>query len=317
MHGTATTAHPSALPRLRHWRDGQSLLYLVALPAIAAWQWRHGLVGWLYAIELFLTLGVGVIHHNHTHLRMWRGRGSRWANRATDYGLTLLQGHPTFVFWPAHVANHHRYKHSERDVARTYRFGGDTNHLWGYLVHPLQAAWVLYPLFISWLRRLRLRWPGAFRYCMGQYVLWLSSWAVLLALDWQKALLFVIIPQLHGLHWLLATNYLQHAHADGRRQAPAGSAPRDTERSMLNYARNFEGWVNPLLFNIGLHTAHHECPHAHWSELTALHDRTYRSRVHPALNEGGLLPYMARVFIGGLLWRPFRSQSLMPPMEKK
>ena len=317
MHGTATTAHPSALPRLRHWRDGQSLLYLVALPAIAAWQWRHGLVGWLYAIELFLTLGVGVIHHNHTHLRMWRGRGSRWANRATDYGLTLLQGHPTFVFWPAHVANHHRYKHSERDVARTYRFGGDTNHLWGYLVHPLQAAWVLYPLFISWLRRLRLRWPGAFRYCMGQYVLWLGSWAVLLALDWQKALLFVIIPQLHGLHWLLATNYLQHAHADGRRQAPAGSAPRDTERSMLNYARNFEGWVNPLLFNIGLHTAHHECPHAHWSELTALHDRTYRSRVHPALNEGGLLPYMARVFIGGLLWRPFRSQSLMPPMEKK
>ena len=317
MHGTATTAHPSALPRLRHWRDGQSLLYLLALPAIAAWQWRHGLVGWLYAIELFLTLGVGVIHHNHTHLRMWRGRGSRWANRATDYGLTLLQGHPTFVFWPAHVANHHRYKHSERDVARTYRFGGDTNHLWGYLVHPLQAAWVLYPLFISWLRRLRLRWPGAFRYCMGQYVLWLSSWAVLLALDWQKALLFVIIPQLHGLHWLLATNYLQHAHADGRRQAPASSAPRDTEGRMLNYARNFEGWVNPLLFNIGLHTAHHECPHAHWSELTALHDRTYRSRVHPALNEGGLLPYMARVFIGGLLWRPFRSQSLMPPMEKK
>ena len=317
MHGTATTAHPSALPRLRHWRDRQSLLYLVALPAIAAWQWQHGLVGWLYAIELFLTLGVGVIHHNHTHLRMWRGRGSRWANRATDYGLTLLQGHPTFVFWPAHVANHHRYKHSERDLARTYRFGGDTNHLWGYLVHPLQAAWVLYPLFISWLRRLRLRWPGAFRYCMGQYVLWLSSWAVLLALDWQKALLFVIIPQLHGLHWLLATNYLQHAHADGRRQAPAGSAPRDTEGRMLNYARNFEGWVNPLLFNIGLHTAHHECPHAHWSELTALHEHTYRSRVDPALNEGGLLPYMARVFIGGLLWRPFRSQSLMPPMEKK
>jgi hypothetical protein len=32
----------------------------------------------LYAIELFLTLGVGVIHHNHTHLRMWRGR---WTNR--------------------------------------------------------------------------------------------------------------------------------------------------------------------------------------------------------------------------------------------
>ena len=86
---------------------------------------------------------------------------------------------------------------------------------------------------------------------------------------------------------------------------------------MLNYARNFEGLVNPLLFNIGLHTAHHECPHAHWSALTSLHQQTYRARVDPALNEKGLLPYMARVFIGGLVWPPARSQSLMPPLEKK
>ena len=313
MPRSASTSSPLVLPRLRHWRDGQSLLYLIALPLIVLWQWQHGWVWWLYAIELFLTLGVGVIHHNHTHLRMWRGPHSRWANRATDYWLTLLQGHPTFVFWPAHVANHHRYKHSDKDIARTYRFGGDTNHLWGYLLHPLQAAWVLYPLFIRWLGNLHRRWPGAFRYCMGQYALWLGSWALLLALDWQKALLLVILPQLHGLHWLLATNYLQHAHADGR---CSSGAQRDTDGSMLNYARNFEGWVNPLLFNIGLHTAHHECPHAHWSQLTVLHERIYRRRVDPALNEGGLLPYMARVFVAGLVWRPARSRSLMPPMEK-
>ncbi|MEG0920121.1 MAG: fatty acid desaturase [Comamonas sp.] len=307
---------PSSVPllRLRHWRDWQSLLYLVMLPLIVLWQWQHGWSWWLYAVELFLTLGVGVIHHNHTHLRIWRGRHSRWANRATDYWLTLLQGHPTFVFWPAHVANHHRYRHSEQDIARTYRFGGDTNHLWGYLAHPVQATWVLYPLFLGWLANLRRHWPGAFRYCMGQYGLWLGSWAVLLIIDWKKALILVIIPQLHGLHWLLATNYLQHAHADGRY---INRAQRDTEGCALNYARNFEGLVNPLLFNIGLHTAHHECPHAHWSELTGLHDRIYRHRVDPALNEGGLLPYMGRVFLGGLMWRPARSRPLMPPLEKK
>lgn len=61
-------------PRLRHWRDVQSLAYLVALPALVAWQWHNGFVWWLYAVLLFLTLGIGVIHHNHTHLRMWRGR---------------------------------------------------------------------------------------------------------------------------------------------------------------------------------------------------------------------------------------------------
>lgn len=295
--------------RLRHWRDWQSLAYLLALPLLVAWQWRHGFHWLLYALTLFLTLGVGVIHHNHTHLRMWRGR---WSNRATDYWLTLLQGHPTFVFWPAHVGNHHRFRHGPRDIARTYRreFGGDTNHLWGYLAHPVQAALVLYPLFLRWLAQLRRRAPGAFRYCMGQYALWLGSWALLLALDWRKALVFVILPQLHGLHWLLATNYLQHAHADGR---PLTRAQRQAPDQPLNYARNFEGWVNPLLFNIGLHTAHHEQPQAHWSQLTRLHAEHYRQRVDPALNEGGLLPYMGRVFVLGLLRPAARTRPQMPP----
>ena len=193
------------MPRLRHWRDWQSLFYLAALPVLAAWQWVHGFSLWLYAPMLFLTLGVGVIHHNHVHLRMWRGRRM---NRLTDFWITLLQGHPTFVFWPAHVANHHRHRHGPKDVARTYRFGGDTNHLRGYLLHPFQAVWVLFPLFMAWLGRLYRHRRGAWRYCMAQYALWLASWAALFALDWRKALVFVILPQLHGLHWLLATNYL-------------------------------------------------------------------------------------------------------------
>jgi lathosterol oxidase len=76
------------LQRLRNWRDWQSLVYLAALPALAAWQWVHGFSAVLYALMLFLTLGVGVIHHNHVHLRMWRGRRM---NRLTDFWITLLQ----------------------------------------------------------------------------------------------------------------------------------------------------------------------------------------------------------------------------------
>jgi fatty acid desaturase len=301
------------LPRLRNGRDWQSLAYLAALPALAAWQWVHGFSAVLYALMLFLTLGVGVIHHNHVHLRMWRGRRM---NRLTDSWITLLQGHPTFVFWPAHVGNHHRHRHGPKDLARTYRFGGDTNHLRGYLLHPFQAVWVLVPVFVAWLGRLRRHRRGAWRYCMAQYALWLGSWALLLALDWRRALLFVIVPQLHGLHWLLATNYLQHAHADGRkpsRKAQVEEAPGDTRGSQLNYARNFEGLVNPLLFNIGLHTAHHENPHAHWSELAHLHRTHYRARVDPVLNEGGLVAYMVRVFVLGPVWPRCRSRPLMPP----
>lgn len=282
---------------MRYWRDWQSVMYLLVLPLLVFWQWQHGFSWPLYLLELFLTLGVGVIHHNHTHLRIWT---SRRLNRLTDLWITLLQGHPTFVFYPAHIGNHHRYHHGEQDVTRTYRFNtpgarGDSNHLLGYLLHPAQAVGVLYPRFFTYLKR-RYKYQRAyFYYCVLQYVLVISLWICLAAIDWQKWLVLVLIPQLHGLHWLLATNYLQHAHADG-----SGSG--------FNFARNFYGLVNPLLFNIGLHTAHHRHSRAHWSELSSLQEK-YRPLIDPRLNERGLLRYMWRTYCLGLLHPRWRSRS--------
>jgi hypothetical protein len=258
------------------------------LPALAAWQWVHGFSVVLYALMLFLTLGVGVIHHNHVHLRMWRGRRM---NRLTDSCITLLQGHPTFVFWPAHVGNHHRHRHGPKDVARTYRFGGDTNHLRGYLLHPFQAVWVLVPVFVAWLARLRLHRRGAWRYCMAQYALWLGSWALLLALDWRKRAAVrdraaAARPALAAGDQLPAACACRRPQAREPAHASPQEAPGDTRGSQLNYARNFEGLVNPLLFNIGLHTAHHENPHAHWSELTHLHRTHYRAQVDARAQRG-------------------------------
>lgn len=277
-------------PGLRHWRDLQSLAYLLVQPALAAWQWLHGFSLVLFALMLVLAVGISVIHHNHAHLPMWRARA---LNRATDLWLTLLQGHPTFVFLPAHNGNHHRHRHGPRDLTRTYRFGGDSNHALGYLLHPLQAIAVLYPVLLDWVRR---RPPAVRRWFLCQYAVWLGSWVALLWLDPGKALLFVIVPQLFGLHWLLAANYLQHAHADGH--------------SRWNHARNFGGVINPVWFNIGYHTAHHEYPRAHWSRLPALH-RGLSDRIDPRLLETGLVPYVLRVFVLGAFARRWRSRTLM------
>jgi fatty acid desaturase len=287
---------------LRNQRDWQSLSYLILQPLLVIWLWHTGLSSLinqiLFAIVLFLTLGIGVIHHNHTHLRMWH---SKQLNRISDFWITLLQGHPTFVFYPAHIRNHHRYRHGPKDVARTYRFGRDSNDLIGYLLHPLQATIVLYPLFIDWLLGLKQRHSGVFYYCLRQYAAVLLLWGILAWLNWQKFLIFVLLPQLYGLHWLLATNYLQHAHADGN--------------SPINFARNFEGWVNPLLFNIGLHTAHHRHPRAHWSELNQLHLQ-YRDQVDPRLNAGPLLWYMCRSYFLSPIFPRWRSDSLMKPTKE-
>jgi hypothetical protein len=279
---------------LRHRRDLQSLAYLVAVPALAAWQWRHGFDAWLYAPMLLLWIGIGVIHHHHAHLPMWQRRP---LNRGTDLALALLQGHPTYAFAATHNANHHRHRHGPGDWARTYRFaGGDSNHALGYLLHPVQAACALYPHFLAHLARMRVHRPGVWRWALLQYALVGASWAVLLALDAPKAALYVLLPQLVALHALLGANYFQHAHADGR--------------SRWNYARNFTGAVNLLYFNIGLHTAHHEHPRAHWSRMPALHAQL-RHRVDPALEERSLVAYVLRVMVLSALLPRFRSRSLM------
>ena len=53
--GAKPLTHGPRRLALRHAADAQSLLYLVALPAIVGWQWVNGLVWWLYGIALFLT----------------------------------------------------------------------------------------------------------------------------------------------------------------------------------------------------------------------------------------------------------------------
>ena len=276
---------------LHHPRDLQSLAYLLAQPLLMWWQWRHGFSLPLYALMGFLAIGIDVIHHNHAHLPIWR---RRWLNRATDLVINVLQGHPTFVFHPAHNRNHHRHRHGPRDVARTWRFG-DGNDLRGWLLHPLQAIGAVYPLVLAWLRGVRRRAPGAWRWFGLQYGAWLGSWALALAIDPGKAIVFVIVPQLFGLHWLLASNYLQHAHADDA--APMG------------YARNFEGLLNPLLFNIGLHTAHHEHGRAHWTSLPRLH-AVYRPQIDPRMLEPSFGAYVLRVFVLGIFLPRYRSRSL-------
>lgn len=279
---------------LRDRSDLQGVAYLVAQPALMAWQWTHGLQWPLFALTLFLAVGISVVHHNHSHLPMWRRRN---CNRATDLLLTALQGHPTFVFHPAHNRNHHRHCHRERDLARTWRFG-DHNHLIGWLLHPLQAIAVLYPFMLDWLRRLHRRAPRVARWYALQYAAWLLPWAALLAWDAKRALAIVIVPQLFGLHWLLAANYLQHAHAD--------------ESSPARHARNFEGLLNPLLFNIGLHSAHHRHARVHWSQLPRLH-RTMRDGIDPRMIEPGFARYVLRTFVLAPFIPRLRSRSLRAP----
>jgi|TARA_B110000467_G_C18260257_1_gene445888 hypothetical protein len=266
--------------------DFLSLAYMVGYPALIGWQWVNGVEWYLYLVVLVMSVGLSVVQHNHTHLRMW---SSKPLNRITDLWLSILQATPSFVFFPSHISNHHRYKHGPEDETRTYRFGGHHNNIIGYLLHPLQALYVLPNTLITYARKranTRDYWPlvelGLIA-VVSVVLAWMDAWL------W---LTLVLVPQMHGLHWLLGANYLQHAGAE------PGTGPDAATDGRLAFSRNFTGWVNLVWFNIGYHTAHHENGRTHWSDLPT-HHKEYVERVPGHLMEHSLSWYMIRVLIFG------------------
>ncbi len=253
---------------LRYSADRRTLLYLVGMTALLAWQWSLNTIQpALYVLHLFLSIAMTVISHNHNHLPMWR---SKKLNAITDYWLTLLYGFPAFAWIPTHNLNHHRYTNREGDYTITYRLS-ERNNLFTLLSYPaISTVYQQKPtrLFLATMwhtNRLRF-----FRY-IGQYITLVIYVGVLLWLDWRKALYLVIIPHQVALFTVLTFNYLQHVGTD--------------EESRYNHSRNIVGpLMNLLLFNNGYHTVHHDNPSTHWSELPSAHAQV-ADRIHPQLNE--------------------------------
>lgn len=277
---------------LRNILDTQSLAYMGLYVALIAGQWFGGFTWWQYAGLLFFSIGMQVIHHNHVHLGIWR---SNKLNRLTSLFISVTTAVPSAMMIGGHIKNHHVHQHGPEDHTRTYRFGGDHNHFPGYVLHPFQAFFTLIPIF--WKDFLggipkRSRFS---RQLALEVSLIFAAWILLAGMNWQNFLLFVLLPQLFGLHWLLGANYLQHAHCD--------------DASDVNYARNFTGVVNWFWFNIGYHTAHHDHPGAHWSTLRKIHDENCE-QVDSKLCCSSFVSYVLRTFFLSIVFDSCRSRSL-------
>ena len=277
---------------LRHRADRRTLLYMAAATGVFVAQWTadafHPL---LFAASLVLAFAVSVMHHNHQHGPIWRSAG---LNHATDFWFTLFQGHPGFAFAPAHVGDHHAHPNAEPDTTRTWRWH-DGNSMLGFIAHPAHFAYAVGPLLGRHAAQLWRSDRRRFALVASHYAALAGTVGLALWADWARAVLFVLIPQAVALFFLLGSNYLQHAHAD--------------DLSRWNHSRNFLGWLNPLFFNVGLHTAHHEYGDAHWSELPRLHAQI-APRIDPRLVEASLLAYGLRVFVLAPFVPALRSQSL-------
>jgi len=277
---------------LKNWRDWQSISYLIALPLLVLWCWMQISFNIIaYCSILILVVGVCCISHNHAHVPIWR---SPWMNNLTDLWIGVLQGQPVFLFQPAHIASHHRYNQRLGDVTGIAQHTKH-NDLPGYLMFPLRVLPALQSLRKQYLQTIWLKDRSKFWWIIAQHIPLFLLWITVFSLDPRKAAIYVVIPQLIGLHFLLASNYLQHAHA--------------VVGSEYNHSRNFIGLVNWFWFNVGYHTAHHENERHHWTALPYAHDHI-RQKIDSKLIETSFTVYFIKTLFLGTLLKKFRSVQL-------
>ncbi|MFN0048693.1 MAG: fatty acid desaturase family protein [Cytophagales bacterium] len=276
---------------LKYKADYRSIAYILVTIAVFAYQWTNGFSWWIYIIYLHLSVAASVMTHNHTHINMWN---SKPLNVFTDWCLTVFFGVPVFTWIPTHNRNHHRFNNKEGDSSITYRHT-EENHFMSALSYPSVSGFhQMTQSIIPYMKQLKLNDKKTYYEYIAQIVvlaIWIVSFVVL---DWQKALIYVIIPQQFSQFSVFIFNYVQHVHAN--------------EESRWDHSRNFL-WVNAFLFNNGYHTMHHERANIHWSELPKFH-KEIAHNINPALIEKSFWGYIIKTYVLSIFIPKYKSSSM-------
>ncbi|MEQ9423087.1 MAG: fatty acid desaturase [Cyclobacteriaceae bacterium] len=290
---------------LRFIADIRSLAFMAITTALLIVLWMYGFemstwVFWsLYALQLLMAVSVSVMTHNHQHLPMWR---NKTMNFLTDNWLTVFYGFPIFAWIPTHNINHHVHINKDEDYTKTYRYS-EKNNLLTLLIYPSVSGYYQQPAVGAYLKDLRKTNRKKF-YSTSFQIVALVLWVgISLIIDWQKALLFVVIPGQVSVYTVHVFNYLQHVHAD--------------EESKFNNSRNFTGSIlNFILINNGYHTAHHVATGLHWSQLPDKH-KELEPKIDPSLNVNDFGWFMFRNYVLGIFIPSLRTKSMRLDREQK
>ncbi|MFW5968684.1 MAG: fatty acid desaturase family protein [Persicimonas sp.] len=278
---------------LRNTADIRTLFFMAITTGLLVLNWSLDQFHWVpFLAACFMAVSVTTMAHNHNHLQMWK---HKTLNVLQDYWLTLFYGFPVFVWIPTHNKNHHRYNNREGDHTLTYRVS-ESNNLLTLLSYPTISSFFQQGAIKDYMATMWKKRKSRFFYGFSQFVLLAAFVGVALWIDWQKALLYIVIPQQVGLFSVLMFNYLQHVHAD--------------EESEWNHSRNFVGKVlNFFLHNNGYHTIHHESPGLHWSELPEAHEEI-ADKIDDRLIERSFWWFMFRQYILGIFFPSLRTKSM-------
>jgi fatty acid desaturase len=283
---------------LKNNKDIKSLIYIVITTSLFLFLWTQGkamnkgLFTVLYIWFLFMSISVAVMAHNHNHLPMWK---SKIMNILTDNWLTVFYGFPVFAWIPTHNANHHKFVNKEPDYTRTWRFT-ERNNLFTVLTYPSVSGFFQQSVVMNHFKETFSRNKYKFFLYGLQFVV-LISWiaGAFIIGGWEKALIYVVLPQQLSLFSVLLFNYVQHVHAD--------------EETKYNSSRNFTGILNFLLFNNGLHTIHHIHPTIHWSETPQEHAKI-EHLIDDSLIESSFWYFLYKSYILGIFMPKYKTKSM-------
>lgn len=261
---------------VRHAADYRTLLWTFVLtPGLLAFLYvRPDLTTYLWPLSCYFALACGVIAHNHNHSPTFKSKG---ANNFFGTWISIFYGYPTFAWIPTHNLNHHKLVNKAGDATITWRFTNRHNFLVAVTYFFVSSYYQSDPIK-TFIAKAKEKNPALYRRIISQYVIVYGTHSLLLALaiflhGWGGGLklwlLAAGIPGFFALWTIMLFNYEQHVHAD--------------PFSRHNHSRTFEGkLLNFLLFNNGLHTAHHENAGTHWSKLPEVHAQL-REHIDPRL----------------------------------
>jgi hypothetical protein len=194
----------------------------------------------------------------------------------------LTYGHPVSAYVPGHNLSHHKHTQSRKDVMRTSKARFRWNLLNGLLFMPIVGR-DIFAADMRFFKAMYRRNPPWFRQMMFEAIVFVGSMGALIALDWRKFLLYVLIPHQYAAWGIITMNLLQHDGCD--------------ENSEYNHSRNFVGkLVNWFCYNNGYHTIHHMEAGLHWSLAPAEHQKRVAPFIHPNLDQPSLLAYLFRTY---------------------
>jgi fatty acid desaturase len=288
--------------RLRYAADYRTLLWFAAMHvlALAQYVWPQ-LAPFLLPVSLYFGFCAGVFSHNHNHCPTFK---SRRANTVYANWLSVFYGYPVFAWIPTHNLNHHKFVNKAGDATITWRHTNENTWTVAWTYFFVSSYWQSGPIK-QYIAKARAQNPSLFRRIVLQYAVVASAHVTLLglaiALHGVRRGLFVYlcafgIPSFFALWSMMFINFIQHVHCD--------------PWSAHDHSRNFVSTLgNYLVFNNGLHAAHHENPGAHWSKLPEHHAAIERA-ISPSLKQESIWGFCLRSYLLGAIHEPYRTRQV-------